>query len=141
MPRAMVRVRVPFVDVDSSQRIHFTAWFRYMEVAEHELMRQLGLPYASGLLEQAFPRVHLECDFHSAIVYDDLLEVEARVERVGRRSWTVACTARKVNEQQLVGSDTEEPVATGRMTIVAMDPETERSITLPEVLRKAFSDA
>src|SRR5215510_3320501 len=57
MPSATVRVRVPFVDVDSSMRIHFTAMFRYMEIAEHELMRHIGMPYAAAFTDLAMPRV------------------------------------------------------------------------------------
>ncbi|SRR5579875_2806752 len=134
-PQARVRIRVPFVDIDSSQRIHFTAFFRYMEVAEHELMRSLGMPYSSGLLEQAFPRVHLECDFKGAIRYDDLLEVVSQVERVGTSSWAVGFTAHK-----LEGDDqrTGPLVATGRMVIVSMDPTTERATPLPARLRRAL---
>ncbi len=93
MPQATVRVRVPFPDVDSTGRIHFTAMLRYMEVAEHELMRSIGFPYATALLDTAFPRVHVECDFRRAIRYDDVLTVEARIAQVGRTSWTVAFTA------------------------------------------------
>ena len=56
MPEVTIRVRVPFADVDSSQRIHYTAMFRYMEVAEHALMRAIGFPYATALRQLAFPQ-------------------------------------------------------------------------------------
>ncbi|GAC1455141.1 MAG: hypothetical protein PVSMB4_15720 [Ktedonobacterales bacterium] len=127
MPREITRIRVAFHDVDSSLRIHFTAMFRYFEIAEHALMRSLGLPYASTLQEYAFPRAHLTCDFRGPIHYDDLLDVEARVERVGKTSWTVAFRAHQADAGALV--------AEGRMTIVAMDPKTERPIPLPAALR------
>ena len=130
MPRETSRMRVAFVDVDSSQRIHFTAMLRYFEVAEHALMRAIGLPYASVLQEYRFPRVHLDCDLRAAVVYDDELDVEARVDRVGTSSWTVRFTARKVPDGSLA--------AEGHMTIVAMDPETERATPLPTVLREAL---
>lgn len=133
MPSATVHVRVPFVDVDSSLRIHFTAMFRYMEVAEHELMRSLGLPYATALRTLAFPRVHLDCDFHRAIAYDDELDVTAMVERVGGSSWTVLFTALPSG-----GEQTAPTLAVGHMTIVAMDPATERATTLPDDLRRAL---
>lgn len=134
MPRATTRIRVPFVDVDSSDRIHYTAAMRYWEIAEHELMRKLDLPYATTLNEFAFPRVHVSADFRGAILFDDLLEVEARVAQVGRSSWTLAFTARPAD----AGPDA--PIlAEGRMTIVAMDPITERSIPIPEELRRALT--
>ena len=134
MPSATVHVRVPFVDVDSSMRIHFTAMFRYMEVAEHELMRSLGLQYATSLKSYAFPRVHLECDFQGAIRYDDEIEVTARIERVGTSSWTVAFAAYPSS----AATSDAPTLATGRMTIVSMDPATERAAPLPGELRRAL---
>jgi YbgC/YbaW family acyl-CoA thioester hydrolase len=130
MPQATIRIRVQFGDVDSSQRIHFTAMFRYMEVAEHHLMRSIGLPYATALQGQAFPRVHLECDFRSAILYDDELDMTARIAGVGTSSWTVSFTARNVSREQ------DSIVAEGRMIIVSMDPATEHAAPLPEELRQ-----
>jgi acyl-CoA thioester hydrolase len=134
MPAATIRVRVPFVDVDSTQRIHYTAWLRFMEVAEHHLMRAIGFSYATVLLDQAYPRVHLECDFRGAIQYDDELDLEARIERVGSSSWTVAFVGRHAE-----APDAEVAVATGKMTIVCMDPATQRARPLPDDLRAALS--
>lgn len=153
MPRATVRIRVPFVDVDSSERIHFTAVMRYWEIAEHALMRSLELPYATTLREVAFPRAHVSADFRGAIVFDDLLDVEARVERVGRTSWTVAFSARHAAPEGVQGNaegagaepgaveatEVARPIlAEGRMTIVAMDPATQRAAPLPDALRRAL---
>ncbi|HEX9037821.1 MAG TPA: hotdog domain-containing protein [Ktedonobacterales bacterium] len=134
MPRATVRIRVPFVDVDSSDRIHFTAVMRYWEVAEHELMRSIGMPYATALREVACPRVHVSADFKGAILFDDLLDIEARVASVGRTSWTLGFIARHA------GADPDAPIlADGRMTIVVMDPTTERPIPIPATLRAALN--
>jgi YbgC/YbaW family acyl-CoA thioester hydrolase len=141
MPHASIRIRVPFVDVDSSDRIHFTAVMRYWEVAEHALMRSLGLPYATALREVAFPRVHVSADFKGGILFDDELEVEARVARVGSSSWTVVFTARHAVAGAASDAGADAPtLAEGRMTIVAMDPATERAIPLPAELRRALSD-
>ena len=143
MPQASIQVRVPFHDVDSTKRIHFTAMLRYWELAEHELMRSIGFPYAATLEDVAFPRVHVSCDFRRAIGYDDELLITARIEHVGRSSWTVAFTARFAQE---VNAETQADravaggaAAQGRMTIVAMDPQTERAISLPEDLRHALA--
>lgn len=137
MPRVSVQIRVPFSDVDSSGRIHFTAMLRYMEVAEHELMRSLGFPYVKALPGVAFPRVHVGCDFRGAIRYDDLLSIEARVAHVGNSSWNVVFTA-----HTLVDNDTAAQrgtiVAEGEMTIVTMDPQTGRARSLPSELREAL---
>ncbi|HEV2237942.1 MAG TPA: thioesterase family protein [Ktedonobacterales bacterium] len=131
MPRSTTRIRVAFVDVDSSQRIHFTAMFRYFELAEHDLMRAIGLPYSRSLLEYKFPRAHLDCDFRSAIVFDDLLDIETTVARVGTTSWTVRFVARQARDGTLA--------AEGHMVMVALDFATERPIPLPDALRAALA--
>ncbi len=155
-PQATTRIRVPFVDIDSSQRIHFTALFRYFEIAEHTLMRAIGTPYATMLSEVAYPRVSLACDIKRAIAFDDQIDVTAAVDRVGSSSWTVAFTVHSAAERDAdtnaYGSavvalnpgdadsaDDERPViATGRMTIVAMDPTSQRARPIPDVLRRAL---
>ena len=140
MAETSIRIRVPFHDVDSTGRIHFTAMLRYMEIAEHELRRSIGFPQATSFQGIAFPRVHVACDFRGAVRYDDEVTIDARVERVGHRSWTVAFSAR-VTEKAGNKEQKEEAsiAAEGRMTMVAMDPKTERAIPLPDDLRAALA--
>lgn len=143
MPRTSIRLRVPFHDVDSTGRIHFTAMLRYMEIAEHELRRSLGFPQATSFPDIAFPRVHVSCDYRGPIRYDDELDIQARVERVGRSSWTVAFTVRLAGtayERTQAEKEEMPVVAEGRMTMVAMDAKTERAVPLPKELRAALTD-
>ena len=44
MPQTSITIHVPFHDVDSTGRIHFTAIFRYMEIAEHDAT--FAVPFA-----------------------------------------------------------------------------------------------
>lgn len=139
MPHVSIQVRVPFPDVDSSERIHFTAMLRYMELAEHELMRSLGFPYARQRPDIAWPRVHVSCDFSGAVRYDDRLTIEARVAQIGRSSWTVAFTAHALLETPSGALETGNLVAEGKMTIVAMDARTKRARPLPDDMRAALA--
>jgi acyl-CoA thioester hydrolase len=142
VPQTSILIRVPFHDVDSTGRIHFTAMFRYMEIAEHELRRSIGFPEATSFPDIVFPRVRVTCDFRGAIRYDDELTIEARVDRVGRSSWTVAFSARIIGEACNREQKEMPPiVAEGQMTMVAMDPTTERAIPLPDDLRSALAGA
>jgi len=144
MPQATVRIRVPFHDVDGTGRIHFTAMLRYMEIAEHELMRTIGFSYATAFGHLAGPRVHVACDFRGAVRYDDLLLVTAHVERVGHRSWSVAFTARAAPEEASDphGAPLQGAIlAEGRMTMVMMDLRTGRAVPIPDDLRRALEPA
>ncbi len=140
MPQISISIRVPFPDVDSSGRIHFAAMMRYMEVADHELMRSLGFPYATTLRSLALPRAHVSCDYRAAVYYDDLLSVDAWVERVGRSSWTEGFVIRLLARD---GQETAERtiVAEGRMVIVVMDPQTQTAMPIPQEMRAALTDA
>lgn len=141
MPQTSISVRVPFHDVDSSGRIHFTAIFRYMDIAEHELRRFIGFPQVTSLPNIEFPRVHVACDFRGAIRFDDELAIEARVDRVGRSSWTVAFIVRITREAGHSEPTKPPPIAAdGQMTVVAVDTTTDRAVPLPDELRSALID-
>src|SRR5262249_6038432 len=123
---------------DSSQRIHYTALFRYMEANEHELMRSMGFPYATTLHGYAFPRVHVEVDMRHAIAYDDVLQVEGAIAHVGRSSWSIAFILRHAPDAPKADALGDTPLAEGRMTVVCMDPQTERARPIPDELRRAL---
>ena len=77
------RVRVGWIDTDAGGRIHFTAAFRWAEMAETGLYRKLGL------LDEGrgnYPRRHVEADFLRVLVFNDEVELRIRVEAVGRTS-------------------------------------------------------
>jgi acyl-CoA thioester hydrolase len=139
MPQISIQIRVPFVDTDPSGRIHFTAMLRYMDIAEHELVRALGFPHATAFPDIKFPRVHVSCDYRRAICYDDELTVEARVAHVGRSSWSAAFTAYFTHELKELGPLASKSVAAGQLTIVAIDKKTERATPLPDELRTALT--
>jgi acyl-CoA thioester hydrolase len=84
--------RVEFSDTDAAGIMHFAAFFRMMEQAEHDLLRSVALSVvqhdAEGTL--SWPRVNAKCDFSEAARFEDLLTIEVRVARLGQRSVTYA---------------------------------------------------
>ncbi len=82
--------RVEFVDTDMAGIVHFSNFFRWMESAEVEFLRSLGLsvklPWEGE--ELGFPRVSASCDYQRPAYFEDVLEVAVRVENVGRKSVT-----------------------------------------------------
>jgi acyl-CoA thioester hydrolase len=85
MPR-----RVEFMDTDMAGIAHFTAYFRYMETAEHELFRSLDLAAATRDKDRrlGWPRVSCGFDFVSALRFQDAFEVHLGITRIGTRSVT-----------------------------------------------------
>ena len=123
--------RVEFVDTDMVGLVHFSNFFRYMEAAEVELLQSLGLSVTSqpaGDQKVSFPRRAASCDFVGPARFGDLLDIEVRIEKVGRSSITYVFSF--VNRGQ--------PVAHGRITAVCcrMTPEHLESIEIPPDVRK-----
>jgi acyl-CoA thioester hydrolase len=80
------RTRVAWVDTDAGGRIHFTAAFRWAEIAEVGLRRKLGLVQGWG----DYPRRRVEAEFLKVLVFEDEVEVRIRPERLGETSITWA---------------------------------------------------
>src|SRR4051812_43106379 len=56
---------VEFADTDMAGIMHFSAFFRFMEAAEHALLRSLGLSVYSEINGEVvtFPRVAASCEY------------------------------------------------------------------------------
>lgn len=81
--------RVEFRDTDAAGIVHFSAFFPYMEAAEHELLRSLGLSVMQAMDDGShltWPRVAASCDYTGAARFEDVLSIEAVVEHLGTKS-------------------------------------------------------
>ena len=85
--------RVEFSDTDAGGMMHFTAFFRFMEQAEHALLRELGTSVYSNDEQGtvSWPRVSASCDFTQAARFEALLTITLQVGRLGRSSVTYRC--------------------------------------------------
>jgi YbgC/YbaW family acyl-CoA thioester hydrolase len=94
------RARVAWVDTDAGGRIHFTAAFRWAEMAEVGLRRKLGLVDGWG----DYPRRRVEAEFLKVLVFEDEIEVRIRVERLGETSITWAFEITRDGERCIRGA-------------------------------------
>lgn len=93
MPALTTRRRVEFRDTDAAGIVHFSAFFLWMESAEHELLRSCGIPVVeSGAggpgVDVSWPRVSAGCDYVSAVRFGDEVDVAVSVEKLGTTSVT-----------------------------------------------------
>jgi len=85
------RRRVEFRDTDAAGIAHFSAFFFWMESAEHELLRAAGVPVVDrgpDGVDRSWPRVSAACDYTAAVRFGDELDVAVTVEALGRSSVT-----------------------------------------------------
>jgi YbgC/YbaW family acyl-CoA thioester hydrolase len=121
--------RIRFIDTDASGRIHYTCMFRYFESAETEFFRALNLGYV--MPDLAFPRVHVECDYKLPLVFDDLIQIEVQLGKVGRTS--VQLNFQTFKDAQLA--------AEGNVVLVCMQKSTQRAVEIPAEVRQRLAPA
>ena len=82
--------RVEFRDTDMAGIVHFSVFFTYMEAAEHELLRSVGLAVFNNFDGQnlSWPRVAANCNYRSAIRFEDEIEIQVVIEKLGTSSIT-----------------------------------------------------
>lgn len=120
-------LRIQFVDTDASGRIHYTAILRHFETAEVEFFRHLGIVYNHITMKDvSLPRVHVEADYSLPLTYDDPVEIEVTVPRVGEKSFTLAFDVLHEGRS----------AARGKIVIAAMDRATNRSCPLPAPMKE-----
>jgi acyl-CoA thioester hydrolase len=102
MCRRVERVRVRWIDTDTSGRIHFTAAFRWLEIAEIEFFREHGLMDE----RERYPRRNVEAEYLRPLRFDDAIELELVLAHVGRSSLRFEWTGRLDGEVALRGTQT-----------------------------------
>lgn len=79
---------VEFHDTDMAGIMHFASFFIYMESAEHELYRSLGLSLHEQIDGEliSFPRVAAACDYSAPARCEEILDIAVSVTRIGTKS-------------------------------------------------------
>ena len=131
--RFTIEERVRWGDVDAARIIFYGAYIRFVEYAETELFREVGLQYGVMFdeLKIWLPRVHLECDFKRAARLDDLLEVSVFVGHFGTKSMRLDFEVRRNGEEGLI--------ATAHFVLAAVNQDTFETVPIPAALRERLA--
>lgn len=76
---------VAWNETDAAGHNHFAAAFRWLEEAEHALLRALGMPVEEIA---RIPRVHIDIDYKDRLYYGQPIAVQVTVAKVGTSSCT-----------------------------------------------------
>ena len=84
----IIKRRVEFAETDMAGIMHFSHFFRYMEVAETEFFRSLGLTQIDRKGNQTFgwPRVRAKCDYHHPLRFGEEVEIHLYVKEIKIRA-------------------------------------------------------
>jgi YbgC/YbaW family acyl-CoA thioester hydrolase len=115
--------RVQFSETDLAGIAHFSAYFRFMEEAEHALWRAAGLSIGAAEKTGGWPRVSAAFDYKSPLRFEDEFDVIVHIAELTRRSIRYGFT---INHGDVL-------VGTGTMTAVCTKKEDGqlRAVELP----------
>jgi len=82
--------RIAFAETDMAGIVHFSVFFRMMEDVEHAFFRSLGLSVSMQHDDKhiGWPRVSAKCDYTGPAKFEDELELQFRITRLGGKSLT-----------------------------------------------------
>ena len=96
-------IRVRYADTDQMKFVYNGKYLEYFEVSRTEMMRELGLPYKeiedNGYL---MPLIESHLEYKKSAFYDELLEIETRVENLPLAKVHIDYIIRKVETQEIV---------------------------------------
>jgi len=124
--------RVRWIDCDAAHIIYYGAYIRFFEIAETEMYRSIGLPYAVAFRElDCFPiRGTYHCEYRSPARLDDLMEIAIWISRWGRTSFTVSF--------KFTRAGTDVLLAEGYCSLVTVDIHEKRPVPIPARLREGL---
>ncbi len=125
------RRQVLFEDIDAAGIVFFARFYGYC----HEAIVPLFDAYPGGYVglinrRIGFPVVHCDADYTAPLRFGDSMDIDPRVESLGRSTITFLSTVRRVHDD--VAS------AVVRHTCVMTDLEAMKSVALPDGLRAAL---
>ncbi len=149
---------VEFADTDAAGIAHFTKIIQYMESAEHALLRSLGMsvmPSANRPAEDnatdtlddhqsnhdiqlSWPRVKVTAEYSGAAYFEDKLQIDVKILRLGRSSITYEFG---VSRKHPLNQDCI-PIAKGSFTTVCCRVAHNKpleSVEIPANLREKLS--
>jgi acyl-CoA thioester hydrolase len=124
--RVLIRRRIEWMDTDAAGIYHWTTVFRLAEAAEAALHTALGI---ADFTFGATPRVAVQASFARPLRFNDPVEVELAVTRLGRSSV----------EYRLAISAEGGVAAEGSVKTVLIDRGTGRAVAWPDEIRAQLS--
>ncbi len=129
--RFLFRLRVRWAEIDAQKIVFNGHYLMYFDTAIADYWRALALPYPEAV-EQFGGDLYVKkasIEYHASARYDDVLEVGIRCQRVGNSSI----------QFELGIFRQDEHLITGELIYVFANPETQKSMAVPQELRDVLT--
>lgn len=130
-PPPPLRVRIYYEDTDSGGIVYYANYLKFLERGRTEYLRALGfeqrlLAEETGL---AFAVRALSAEYLKPARLDDLIEIDTRVEELGRAQVTFAQTIRRG----------EEVLMTAKVRVASLDLAKGKATAMPKPIHEQLN--
>ena len=120
------KTRVGFSDTDAQGVVYYGRYMPYFDLARVEYLRSLGL-LGDGNERRQFAMRAMKVEYHAPARFDDAIEIDVRVSRIGTTSVTTEFAAYLESEVLAV---------TAEQTAVLVDLDTRTTCPVPDSFRE-----
>ncbi len=126
-------LKVRYADTDAQGHVFFGNYFTFMDEACGGYLAALGFPW-KRLAELGLDIFYVDarCSYTGSATFDDWLEIDTRLGRMGNTSFTLECAIYRKGEDQ--------PLASGQITSVVVNPRTRQPQRVPDEIRQAVEN-
>ena len=132
--------RVAFSETDAASIVHFAEFFRYMEDAEHAMLRDLGLSVHRDIGDDVagFPRVSASCDYRKPLRFEDVFTIDVHVAGKTDKSVTYGFTFRQADDTDALATGTLKvvyaikPAGEGKFKAAPLPVEIDQALTVSQ---------
>ena len=113
-------VRVRFSETDALGHVNNVSYFIYMEQARVDFLKSLGFDFTNQ--DRFVALVSAKCDYISQAYFDQEIEIETYVDKVGGKSFTL--------NQDLHDKKTKKLIAKGQAVCVFLSQDKAQSLPI-----------
>jgi YbgC/YbaW family acyl-CoA thioester hydrolase len=133
--------RVEFSETDMAGLVHFSCFFRYMEIAERDFFEAAGVDLIRSVPGETvgWPRARADCKFMAPLRFGDTIEIHLAVRRVKERAIEYLF---RIHRRDGDGKRTQAAKGTMTTVLTGLTPSGElRSMELPAHVRECITEA
>ena len=128
--KTIVTYRIIYGDTDQMGVAYYANYLRWFEIGRTELLRQIGIPYAS--IEEKgrrFPVTEVSCRYFRPSRYDDVITIETALTSLGRVTLTFSYRLLRKEDGALIASGwTKHACVDKKVEVAKIPPDLEAAL-------------
>ncbi|TCP32339.1 acyl-CoA thioester hydrolase [Scopulibacillus darangshiensis] len=126
------KITVRFGETDALGHVNNVSYYIYFEQARVDFMKELGFHIGKKPGDLSFVVVSTSCDYIKQAFFDQNLNVETYVSKIGNKSFVL--------NHDIFDEQSGDVIAKGKSVTVVFEPKNNRALPIPEQLKGKLTE-